>query len=69
MAYNAVNGEDEDSIYLPSLSVELFHNSTLIHDDIMDEDELRRKKPTVYKRLKDWFNDNYKGLDYGGQFV
>ena len=66
MAYNAVNGEDEDSIYLPSLSVELFHNSALIHDDIMDEDELRRKKPTVYKRLKDWFNDNYNGLDYGG---
>jgi geranylgeranyl diphosphate synthase type I len=66
MAYHAVDGQDEDSIYLPSLSVELFHNSTLIHDDIMDEDELRRKKPTVYKRLKDWFNDNHNDLDYNG---
>jgi len=65
-AYNGVNGVDEDSIYLPSLSVELFHNSTLIHDDIMDEDELRRKKPAVYKRLKDWFNDNYDDLNYEG---
>jgi len=58
--------KNENSIYFSSLSVELFHNSTLIHDDIMDEDELRRKNPTVYKRLKDWFNDNYKGLEYGG---
>ncbi len=59
MAYNAVGGEDEKSIYLPSLSVELLHNSTLVHDDIMDEDELRRGKPTVYKRFQEWFLGNY----------
>ena len=55
MSYKAVNDKDEQSIYIPSLSVELVHNSTLVHDDIMDEDELRRGKPTVYKDLKDWF--------------
>lgn len=32
-----------------ALSVELFHNFTLIHDDIEDHDELRRGRPTVWK--------------------
>lgn len=37
-------------IALPfALGVELIHNFTLIHDDIMDEDDLRRGVPTVHK--------------------
>jgi geranylgeranyl diphosphate synthase type I len=32
-----------------ALSVELFHNFSLIHDDIEDHDELRRGRPTVWK--------------------
>ena len=31
--------------------MELFHNFTLIHDDIMDVAPLRRGKPTVYKKF------------------
>lgn len=34
----------------PALGVELFHNFTLLHDDIMDQAPLRRGKPTVYKK-------------------
>ncbi len=30
-------------------SIEIFHNFTLIHDDIEDNDELRRGRPTVWK--------------------
>lgn len=30
-------------------AVELIHNFTLVHDDIMDRDELRRGVPTVHK--------------------
>lgn len=60
MAYNAVDGSNENSIFIPSLSVEMFHNSTLVHDDIMDEDELRRNHPTVHKEFKDWFLKNYR---------
>ena len=33
-----------------SIAVELFHNFTLIHDDIMDEAPLRRGKETVHKK-------------------
>ncbi len=31
-------------------SIEIFHNFTLLHDDIMDNAPLRRGKPTVYKK-------------------
>ena len=41
---------DLDNILLPSISLELFHNFTLIHDDIMDNADLRRGKKTVHKK-------------------
>jgi len=33
-----------------ALSVEMFHNFTLLHDDIMDKASLRRGKETVHKK-------------------
>lgn len=33
-----------------SLAIEIFHNFTLIHDDIMDNAPLRRGKPTVHEK-------------------
>lgn len=34
----------------PAVGMEIFHNFTLMHDDIMDEAPLRRGKPSVYKK-------------------
>ena len=34
-----------------AFAVEVFHNFTLLHDDIMDEAPLRRGKPTVHARF------------------
>ena len=34
-----------------AMAVELFHNFSLIHDDIMDEAPLRRGNPTVHSRF------------------
>jgi len=31
-------------------AVEIYHNFTLIHDDIADKDEIRRDRPTVWKK-------------------
>ncbi|UUF16411.1 MULTISPECIES: polyprenyl synthetase family protein [Flavobacterium] len=33
-----------------ALAIEVFHNSSLVHDDIIDEDPIRRGKPTVHKK-------------------
>ena len=41
---------DYQSIMKAALSVEAFHNFTLIHDDIMDNAPLRRGKATVHKK-------------------
>ena len=34
----------------PAIGVEMFHNFTLLHDDIMDKADIRRNKPTVHKK-------------------
>ncbi len=39
-----------DKAVKPALALEIFHNFTLIHDDIMDKAEVRRGKPTVYRK-------------------
>src|SRR5574344_1515368 len=33
----------------PAVALEVFHNYTLMHDDIMDKADKRRNKPTVHK--------------------
>jgi len=42
--------DDIKKILEPSLAIEVFHNFTLLHDDIMDNAPLRRNKPTVHKK-------------------
>ncbi len=37
----------------PALAIEVFHNFTLVHDDIMDNASLRRNKPTVHAKWND----------------
>lgn len=41
---------DPDRIIKPALAVEIFHNFTLMHDDIMDKAPLRRGQPTVHEK-------------------
>ena len=36
-----------------ALGIEIFHNFTLLHDDIMDRADVRRGKPTVHKKWND----------------
>ncbi len=43
-------GTDYKKALEAALCVEMFHNFTLIHDDIMDRAELRRGKETVHKK-------------------
>ena len=33
-----------------ALAFELMHTSTLVHDDIIDQDEMRRGQPSLYKK-------------------
>lgn len=49
MAYNMYR-DDVDKILDPALALEIYHNFTLLHDDLMDNADVRRGKPTVHKR-------------------
>ena len=42
--------EDVTPFVEPALAVEVFHNFTLLHDDLMDAAPLRRGQPTVHHR-------------------
>lgn len=37
----------------PAIGLEIFHNFTLLHDDIMDRADMRRGKPTVHRVWND----------------
>lgn len=52
MAYNLYR-EDVSSIYDPATGIEVYHNHTLLHDDLMDRSDMRRGKPTVHKVWND----------------
>src|SRR5476651_44132 len=43
-------GGDVEAAIPPALAIEVFHNFTLMHDDIMDNAPLRRGKTTVHER-------------------
>ena len=49
LANDLFGGKDEDAINA-ALAIEVFHNFTLLHDDIMDDAPLRRGHNTVYKK-------------------
>lgn len=49
MTTDIFNGDYKNALNA-ALSVEVFHNFSLIHDDIMDDAPLRRGQPTVHEK-------------------
>ncbi|MDO5664651.1 MAG: polyprenyl synthetase family protein [Bacteroidia bacterium] len=43
-------GKDVDKSLKPAIGIEIFHNFTLLHDDLMDKSDMRRGMPTVHKK-------------------
>ena len=42
-------GTDYHRAISPAIGLEMFHNFTLLHDDVMDNADVRRGKPAVHK--------------------
>jgi geranylgeranyl pyrophosphate synthase len=49
-----------------AVAIEILHNATLCHDDIMDEDALRRGKPSCHKEYQSQYLKNFKETAYKG---
>lgn len=63
-------GGDERAAVPAAAALELFHTWTLMHDDIIDHDELRRGGPTGHVlgaslAARDWPVDGLQAADYG----
>jgi geranylgeranyl diphosphate synthase type II len=52
MACDAMGGDPSVAINA-AVGIEMFHNFTLLHDDVMDNADVRRGKPTVHRRWND----------------
>ena len=50
LSYNLLSEDMGNTIIFPAMALEVFHEFTLIHDDIMDRSDTRRGNPTVYKK-------------------
>lgn len=54
-----LSGKVDDRIWKVAMGVELVHTALLMHDDFMDEDKLRRGKPTTHEFFAK--GDKHKG--------
>ena len=56
IASKAVGGEIvPKSLYRTACSIEILHNASLLHDDLIDHDETRRGGPTFHARYREWY--------------
>lgn len=49
LAYNLYK-DDPEHVLMPACALETYHNYTLLHDDLMDNADVRRGKPTVHRK-------------------
>ena len=59
--YLIAGGKDEKEIFKTSIFIELIHNFLLIHDDILDQDKMRRGKPSLHVK----YAEERSGEHYG----
>jgi geranylgeranyl diphosphate synthase type I len=60
---SVVSQKNDERIIPSSLSLELLHNASLIHDDIMDKADTRRGEKTFHISLRDYANEKYSNTN------
>jgi len=59
LGFEAFGGKDISIADPLAAAIELLHAGFLIHDDIMDRDDLRRGKPAIHVSLRDKFDNSF----------
>ncbi len=65
--FQSFSNKNLKKFYHAILPLELYHSYTLIHDDIYDEDTVRRGKSTIHFLFEEWFDRRYKKFSYFGK--
>lgn len=60
--YSLFKKDMTPEIYRVAAALELFHSGFLIHDDIMDQDSLRRGRPSLWEQYKTTSHDTHIGI-------
>ncbi len=61
LGYKAIKGDSvPENLYTAALSVEILHNGSLLHDDLIDHDETRRGGKTFHATYRDLYFDRTK---------
>ena len=60
LGYECFGGKNEKAILKASLMVEITHSFVLIHDDIMDQDNLRRGMSTIHVQYENFHKKRYQ---------
>lgn len=59
---NMCGGEEKAGLEKCAAALEIWHNWTLVHDDIIDEDIMRRNAPTAHIALAEVAEGSFEGL-------
>lgn len=63
LGYKCFGGKNEKKILEASLMVEIAHAFLLMHDDVYDQDSLRRGLPTIHIQYEKIHNERFKKAD------
>ncbi|RDE13719.1 MAG: hypothetical protein C4K49_08280 [Candidatus Thorarchaeota archaeon] len=67
--YRAVHEKvDVKYLYRAACSIEILHNGSLLHDDLIDHDETRRGGPTFHALYRDMYKKMSKNLEKAKDF-
>lgn len=60
--YSLFKSDFSTDIYRAAAALELYHSGFLIHDDIMDKDDLRRGQPSMWEQYRKISRDAHVGM-------
>ena len=63
LGYKCAGGKDERAIIEVSIAVEIVHSFLLMHDDVMDQDVVRRGRPAMHRQYAQLHRKRYKKGD------
>jgi len=61
LGYECYGGKNEKAILEASLMAEITHAFFLIHDDVIDQDVLRRGRSTIHVQYENFYKKRYQG--------